>query len=113
MTSILILALAVAGFAHIWRKLKRNHPRLREAIGTIPEPLQTAVRCTSCFTYWLSLAAVLIVQPLPQRGLLPLAISWMAVSALGVAFVYSLELLRGATRAHHGAHESLANHSHV
>jgi biopterin-dependent aromatic amino acid hydroxylase len=62
--------LGIGSFAVIWRKLLNDLPRLRDFIQKrIPYPLSRALMCGFCFTYWLSLASLIIFDPL--NGWLP------------------------------------------
>jgi hypothetical protein len=68
--SLGITSFAVGSFSVIWRKLLNDLPRFRKNIDThIPYPISRALICGFCFTYWLSLASLLIFDPL--KGWLP------------------------------------------
>lgn len=104
MPLILYLAFAIAGFAVIWRKLKRGHPALRAAIARIPEPFQTAIRCTTCFSYWLSLLATVLFEPLANAlpGIAGIVVGWFALAFLSVTLRYVCDYLGILAKPSHG-----------
>ena len=97
--------LALAGLAALWRSLLADHPTLKLWLAAYVPRIKPSLTCGTCFTYWISLAFVLLFDPLhgwlpPSRILLPqwlewllaLGLAWMAVSigALIVRFAYAM-----------------------
>ncbi len=65
MTGLIIGSITV-----IWRKLLNDLPSLREGIKAhVPYPISRALTCGFCFTYWFSLGALIVFNPL--NGWLP------------------------------------------
>jgi hypothetical protein len=64
LADFLVLTLAAAGIALIWRDLLIDFPKLKARVKALPFPLGKALTCGSCFTYWLSLVFVLAIDPL-------------------------------------------------
>ncbi len=63
--NLIMTGLAVGSLAVIWRKLLNDLPRFREGIKIyIPYPMNRALTCGFCFTYWLSLGSLIVFNPL-------------------------------------------------
>lgn len=61
--TIFLLGLIVAGFVVVFTKL-REETWLDKAVDVLPENIQQAIRCPLCLGYWLSLLAVILIDPL-------------------------------------------------
>ncbi len=99
---IIFVAITIASWSIVWRKMLHDLPQLKQWIAKhISYPLSHAVICGFCFTYWTSLIAVLIFNPLdswqlPLRSILPALIknlihlfaSWMIVAFVAITFRY-------------------------
>lgn len=81
--SYFVSATALAGLAVLWRNWLADHPNWTAAIKKIFGPLNKALTCGSCFTFWIALAFVLIFNPLESflTALLPAEILFFKISA--------------------------------
>lgn len=57
-------AMAVAGFAVIWRNWVEDHPRWEAGIKRVLGGAHKVLTCGPCFTYWLALAYTGLMRPL-------------------------------------------------
>ncbi len=111
---------AIAGLAIIWRNWLIDHKQFSSFLKKIPF-LGKALTCGSCFTYWISLLALTIYNPIKDWPILSynnvyinflftLLFQWMAISfgAVFLRFIYVLiqELVNYLT---HGVNQ---NHKH-
>ncbi len=99
-TDLVFISAAVASFSVIWRKLLNDLPALKRGImERVPSPANRALTCGFCFTYWASLAATLLFDPLapwhpPLRSaalahtepLVHVALSWMLIGFVAITF---------------------------
>ncbi len=92
-TFAIILIFAISGISVLWRKLLIDFPRLDYFLEHKLSLLGHALRCGFCYTYWLSLFAVLYFQPLEfvtkfldemtnLDYILSYVLSWMAIAFL-------------------------------
>ena len=101
-TTFILLTLACAGMALIWRDLLIDFPRLKTFVKErIPFPFSKALTCGSCFTYWLGLAFVLVFDPLAgwtlpsaldlgrSYPLVHLIVAWMAFGTVAVTMRFT------------------------
>lgn len=84
----LIISLAVAGTAVLWRNLLHDVRWLRESVNRLWYPFKRALACGFCFTYWLALFAVLAANPLqsweiPTQFILSNELSWILHILIG------------------------------
>lgn len=80
-----MLIMSVAGVAVLWRNFLEMNPRVRDLLRKyLPAALFKALTCGSCFTYWIALAAVVMVGSSP--GPLHLFLDWMA-TAMGASII--------------------------
>lgn len=62
-TDYLIITSIVAGITVLWRTIKNDYPRFKAWVGNIPV-VGEALNCGVCTSYWFSLVAVLVANPL-------------------------------------------------
>lgn len=96
-----LTCLAVAGATILWRTIKDDHPRFKKFIVNLPL-VGPALQCGICVSYWFSLVALALVDPLPGwRPVLPydlglfepaiiLGLMWFA---LGTAVLFARSLI--------------------
>lgn len=103
LADFIILTLAAAGIALIWRDLLLDFPKLKSFVkDRIPFPFSKALWCGSCFTYWLSLFFVLAADPLagwtppfvaalsgPLASAARLVVVWMAFGTVAVTMRFA------------------------
>lgn len=98
-----ISASALAGLAVLWRNWLEDHPRWKEWLHGNLGIVARAMTCGSCFTFWITLAFVLVFDPfrfsfiaVPPFAVLPWPISyflqWMSLGygAVLLRFFYVL-----------------------
>jgi hypothetical protein len=86
-TNIIFLALAVAGIGMMWRRILKDSPRLQNILRDhMPRLVFGALDCPFCFTFWTSLAVVLITSPLQElvRGPVQIVLLWMALGTVSI-----------------------------
>lgn len=93
LTHYFILVAVTATTTLVWRALLLDNPRLLTLIEKIPI-LGTALTCGFCSAMWLSLAAVIIYNPLTPlfselHPIIILGLSWFTL-APGILFVRNL-----------------------
>ena len=94
-TNLFLLGFAVAGAAVLWRNLQESSESLRKALGALPALLGKSLTCGSCFTYWLSLFAVILFDPLSGwtlsniNELIHVLLSWFALAFVSVTFRFA------------------------
>lgn len=111
--NFLLGAMAIAGFAVIWRNILENHPSLKKWITSIFSfgKIHKVVTCGSCFTYWLALAYTLTITPLaawtPSFSVIDIFLQWMALSWLSVTLRFGYVAVQElVSRQVHGHHHS-------
>lgn len=102
-TDFFIASLSLAGATVLWRNWIADHPSWKKAIQKHMKGFQKMLLCGSCFTYWLSLAYLILFQPLatwtpvarldlPEQvtAVIVFLINWMALSWMAVTlrFLY-------------------------
>lgn len=122
--SLTLISMAVAGLAVCWRNLQNDIPALANAVGKLPYVLKKGLRCGFCSTFWFSLVAVLLVEPLPCWDLpLRFAVSpefyfvlrtfalWMMVGMYSVIIRFAYVVLQETVhyQVHHLRHK---DHQH-
>ena len=106
-TDIFLTAMAIAGAMVVWRELLVQSPVLKNRIFKyVPFPVNKAITCGFCATFWSTLLVVVFFDPL--RGWFPqlrfdlpfvsgwpiqLAFSWMALGGLAVFFRFLIVLV--------------------
>lgn len=112
LTNFLILTLACAGLAMLWRDILIDFPKLKNAIKKhVPFPFAKMLTCGTCFTYWLSLGFVLVFQPLEQLNLsYNTFISWMAFGI--VAIIWRFGAVAIQELVHYQTHILNVSHTH-
>jgi len=78
MPEYLFLCLVVAGIATLWRNLLAMNAPLRDGVHSLP--FQKALTCGFCFSYWLSLLAIVLWQP--QFGSAIPSLRWQFLEVL-------------------------------
>lgn len=89
---------AIAGGSVLWRNWLEHHPDWKKKIKKTLGVFDKMLLCGSCFTYWLSLFAISIINPfknfqLKEKTIILFFIaSWMSVSFISVflRFLYVL-----------------------
>ncbi len=87
LTVLFFTAMAVAGAAVLWRNWLADHPRAERGIRAALGGYNKVLLCGSCFTYWLSLAAVCMLRPFD--GLLAVSVPGGVVGSAVVHAVLS------------------------
>lgn len=60
--TLLLLSLSIAGFIVVFTQL-REETRLQKVVSALPFPFSHAIGCPLCFSYWLSLLGVILIDP--------------------------------------------------
>ncbi len=89
----ILIILGISGFSVLWRKILIDFPRVEIFLKSHLGAIGHALICGFCYTYWLSLAAVLIFGSINLlqnnlyfsnlgliQELLLIGISWMAIA---------------------------------
>jgi len=97
--SLVLLAMSVAEIGMIWRALVTDNASLKSGLEKIlPHLAFEAVTCSFCLTFWLSLAAAILFDPL--RGFLPpLRLEFISAARLPLQIVFTWMVLGTATLA--------------
>lgn len=103
LTSYLILTTTVTGVSLIWRTIKDDHPAFKAWVRGLPM-VGESLSCGVCVSYWFSLIAVAIVNPItdwvptlwhplsPLSGMFVFIAGWITVGT-GVLFTRSLTIV--------------------
>jgi hypothetical protein len=101
LTHFFLTTLAVSGATILWRTIKDDHPRFKAFVIGLPL-VGPALQCGICISYWFSLAALAVVDPLPGwrpalphglGGLEPLLMLGIVWFALGTAVLFTRSLI--------------------
>lgn len=89
----IIIILGISGLSVLWRKILIDFPKLDAFLQSWLGPIGYALICGFCYTYWLSLFAVLLFGPAELlasniffsspgvfKELILIGISWMAIA---------------------------------
>ncbi len=105
---IIFVSLSVAGAAVLWRNILRDWPALSQFLRNHTHPLvNKSLQCGFCFTYWIGLIAVTIMNPLSvwavpfrfyinplfSRGI-HFILSWMIVGIISVTVRFFYVILQ-------------------
>lgn len=100
-THFILTTLAVAGATILWRTVKDDFPAFKKFVIGLPL-VGPALQCGICVSYWFSLAAIALINPLPGwypvlpydlgafEAFLVLGIQWFA---LGTAVLFTRSLI--------------------
>jgi len=107
MFDFIIITIAVAGTSILWKNLLGHTPSVAKFVNKIPYPIDHALRCGFCITYWMALVAVIIFNPLsfwepsirfeilePLKSFLHLFVSWFSIGILAAILRFIQALLQ-------------------
>lgn len=99
MSDLFIVGAALAGISVLWKNTLTDFPRLEPVIRAKLGGFSKLLLCGPCFTYWISLAAVCVLDPLagwdlprrfalafPYEQLTRFALAWFALGFVAILF---------------------------
>ena len=89
----LSIYISIAGLSALWKNLL-DEPLILRTVKRLPYVVSRALTCGFCFTYWLSLIVLLIMDNFTFDSILSFIKNWMILSLISASLYYLFMILQ-------------------